>query len=153
MGNQIISMLKASADEDWQGVLAGADVFLGKCKASPFAYALASLAHLTLGDEERGAFHRAMADGLFAAVLGPRDGRSYESAIEVLFIFEEYQILNMRGLRFTQQEFRREGGRFFDVMRAETSESGEEHILYFDVTKMVERRDRRLRPHREKRSD
>jgi hypothetical protein len=138
------SMLDAVNESDWHAVVREASSFLKKCEASPFPHYFASQAYGFLGQEEPAAFHSAMADGLILSILSSKGGRSKKDAIEVLFILEEYEFLRLWGVQFERQELVRSRRRTFDVMHVSEIPGSGKVVMYFDVTRMLASRERRL---------
>ncbi|MFC1799409.1 DUF4919 domain-containing protein [Candidatus Eisenbacteria bacterium] len=137
------SVNEAMYEDDWRGALRAAGRFLQKCMACPAVHAMAADAHHFLGQDEQCKFHAAVAGGLYTAMQASGDGSSEESALKVLYIFEEYQFLGMQGLRVGGQALREIEGRAFDVMSVSASDEPEEREFYFDVTWLVDARKRR----------
>jgi hypothetical protein len=134
---------KCMIEGDWHGALRDIHRFLKKCKACPYVHAVAADAYMHIGQEEQSRFHAAIAGGLYTAMRSPGDGLSEKSAVKVLFIFEEYQLLTMLGFRLDSQAFMETGGRAFDVMTVSKFDGSDKRDFYFDVTWLVASRNRR----------
>jgi len=130
----VVSIDEAAGAGDWSSVLEHVESFMRTCQASPFPHMAASVAFRHLGDEPLQTFHSAAAQGLLAAMLSAGDGLSRKTAIRVLFIFEEYQILSMWGLDCVQQRLKKVGTRSYDIMDVRDAETGQKQSVYFDVT-------------------
>ncbi|MBF0597879.1 DUF4919 domain-containing protein [Faecalibacter rhinopitheci] len=74
---------------------------------------------------------------LLDALFLTGDGKSMETAIDVISARHEYSILNALRLNSTQQSLLHENNRSYDLLETE-NEHGEKLNLYFDVTKPFE---------------
>lgn len=74
---------------------------------------------------------------LLDALFLTGDGKSMETAINVISARHEYSILNALRLNSTQQSLLHENNRSYDLLETE-NEHGEKLNLYFDVTKPFE---------------
>lgn len=74
---------------------------------------------------------------LIAALFLTGDGKSMETAIDVINARHEYSILNVLRLNSTQQSLHHENNRSYDLLKTKNV-NGNEFDLYFDVTKPFE---------------
>lgn len=95
---------------------------------------VAHIAYRETGDTERAAFHRFMADGLLASIKSTKDGKTPETAYEVISVSEEYGLMRSLELRPFKQSLIQDKGHFFDalVVRDKTNQ---ESTVYFNVDK------------------
>jgi len=85
------------------------------------------------GDTEKARKHRDFLEGLKSALLIPGHGTSFEKPIEVLFIEEEYLVLELLGLKWRQQALTDHGGHRFDVLTTHAKAGKPEQDLYFNI--------------------
>jgi hypothetical protein len=109
------------------------------------AHQLVALAYERIGDRVTAATHRRIAEGLVASILQSGDGRSYQTAYQVISIAEEYAILDTLKLEVQAQSLGSHGGRHFDVFQVhpvapglwgfpgEVSPPREPGELYFNI--------------------
>ncbi|MCI0713287.1 MAG: DUF4919 domain-containing protein [Chloroflexi bacterium] len=74
--------------------------------------------------------------GMIEAIYTSGDGKSFESALKVVAVAEEYTLLSLNGLKLKFQQLIEHDGRRFDVLTCtrRNDEDGPEIILYFDIT-------------------
>jgi len=87
-----------------------------------------------LGDREMKAWHEYMTYGLLYSILDGGDGRTPQTAFQVISIGEEYMVLNYLGCQLLRQSLEHIGGHSYDVMEIQ-SEAGDTVKLYFNVDK------------------
>ena len=131
-------MQQALNDKDWPGVLRIVEAGLARnwVRIRPHFYAI--LAHEGLGDARAAAHHRAIMRGLARSIMESGDGQSPATAMVVISIQEEYDVLTILGLQRTRQSLVNEGGRAFDRLDVQDRE-GRESALFFDVTLLLAR--------------
>ena len=99
----------------------------------PEAHLYAADASERVKDKPREDLHVAFARGLHAALTSSGDGRSFETAYHVLFIAEEYYILDgVVRLKHTGQALTVHEGHYFDIHTVETP-GGDEVKIYFNI--------------------
>jgi len=80
-------------------------------------------------------FHHAVAGGFISSIMKSGDGKTRETAYEVLSTHEEYVILKVFGLFLEKQSLLEEGGHRYDVMETRNPETNEKRTIYFNVDK------------------
>jgi hypothetical protein len=83
---------------------------------------------------ERARAHMLRYDGLMQAILASGSGDSADDPIVVLSIRDEYIILDYQDLERGRQSLLRQGRYTLDRMDC-TDEEGQEHIVYFEISK------------------
>lgn len=81
---------------------------------------------------------------VLTAILSTGNGLSMKTATYVLYICDEYAIMNLVGVKRTEQELVHEGKRSFDVLTIDENEYGLEK-LYYDVSVMMDYLDKVLK--------
>ena len=80
-------------------------------------------------------FHEWALKGIAASMIGTDDASSFEKAIKVIDVGEEYFLVRtyLKGKAQTRQSVQQKDGRVYDVIHY-TDEKGEAREAYFDVT-------------------
>ena len=102
------------------------------------AHQIAYLAYRELHIQEEAEFHHKIARGLIQAIFQTGDGKSRETAWEVLSTHEEYVILHVLGLMPGSQSLIRAGKHSFDELEANDPKTGQKVTLYFNIDKPME---------------
>jgi hypothetical protein len=93
------------------------------------------MAHLydQVDEKTRANWHLAFANGLTRSIMDSGDGRSFETAIKVIAIREEYDVIRLLGLRPLRQELVSHEGHRYDVIDVADQEGNPQGQLFFDV--------------------
>lgn len=124
----------AMESKDWNRILQIVNASLEKNYVRMRPHYFAAIAYEHLGDTDRARFHRAFFSGLAQSIVASGDGRSPETAIVVIDVEEEYDVLALRRLKRQSQALVEKGGRHFDRFEVSGADSSESFVLYFDVT-------------------
>lgn len=95
---------------------------------------VAHIAYRETGDTERAAFHRFMADGLLASIKSTKDGKTPETAFEVISVSEEYGLMRSLELRPIKQSLINNNGHFFDALVV-VDKTNQQSTVYFNIDK------------------
>ena len=127
------AMKEALDARDWRAVLEIAETALAQnyVRARPHFWAMT--ANGNLGQAAAAAHHRAVMDGLLRSIVASGDGRTPATAMVVIDVQEEYDVMTFLGVRSRAQSLVREGSRVFDRHAVE-GRDGAESALYFDVS-------------------
>jgi Domain of unknown function (DUF4919) len=128
-------MNAALAQKNWEEALKIADSVLAKNFVEINAHMTAQIAHQELGNAERAQFHKFMVDGLLNSIKSNVDGKSVDSAYEVISINEEYGLIRSLGLRPIRQGLVPNKGHHFDAITVVDPQTGKESVIYFNVDK------------------
>jgi hypothetical protein len=126
-------MWDAFSSQDHQAAMDLALQILEQCPVCPDARFVAYVAsgELDLPQEER--FHRYVMCGLADSILGSGDGKTPETAYQVILIEEEYFVAGVQGQDVQQQALLEENGHAYDVLECVDSTSGAASSMYFNV--------------------
>ncbi|NWG18578.1 MAG: DUF4919 domain-containing protein [Chloroflexi bacterium] len=80
-------------------------------------------------------YHGAFARGLLASIMRV-NGRTFETAFEVISIREEYAVMGVLGLRVTMQRKATHAGKNYDILTAKHPQTGEDLDFYFNIDRM-----------------
>src|SRR5688500_1118682 len=95
---------------------------------------VAHIAYRETGDTERAAFHRFMADGMLASIKSTKDGKTPETAFEVISVSEEYGLMRSMALRPIRQSLIQDKGHFLDALVV-LDRTNQERTVFFNVDK------------------
>ena len=95
---------------------------------------VAHIAYRETGDTERAAFHRFMADGMLASIKSTKDGKTPETAFEVISVSEEYGLMRSMELRPIRQSLIQDKGHFLDALVV-LDRTNQESTVFFNVDK------------------
>src|SRR5262245_42310641 len=84
--------------KDFEGTLKVAERVLLQCYIEPNAHMVSAIAHEQLGNREQAQYHRFIANGLLRSILSKGDGKTAETAYEVIDIIEEYAVFHSMNL-------------------------------------------------------
>jgi hypothetical protein len=102
------------------------------------AHMVASIAHQQLGNPARAAFHRAVADGLLRVIMAKGDGKTPETAWEVIDVSEEYAVMRALNVTLRSQSLQMNPtGPKVDVLSVTDNRTKEERTLHFNVDRSM----------------
>lgn len=76
-----------------------------------------------------------MADGLLNSIKSSVDGKSPQTAFEVISVNEEYGLIRSLNLRPIGQALAMDNGHFYDAMKVVDPQTNQESTLYFNIDK------------------
>lgn len=88
------------------------------------------------GRTERADWHRAFIAGMINAIMNSGHGLTYDRAFRVVHVREEYEILNILGVRVLERALVEHAGRRYDAFRVNTKQ-GRPVTIHFDVEVMM----------------
>ena len=127
-------MNAALNQKNYEEALKIAETVLAKNFVEINAHITAQIAYQETGNTERAQFHKFMVDGLLNSIKGKNDGKSVDTAFEVISINEEYGLIRSLGLRPIKQGLVQEKGHSYDAITVVDPE-GKESTLYFNIDK------------------
>lgn len=93
------------------------------------AHHLAATAYERIGDQVTAANHRKIARGLVGSILQSGNGRSFETAFQVITIAEEYAVLEMLHIKPGSKSLCHHQGHHFDVFQVSPASPDERDSL------------------------
>ncbi len=99
------------------------------------AHQISFLAYREMHIQEEAEFHLRISLGLIKAFFQTGDGKSRETAWEMLSTHEEYVILHVLGLKKDKQTLIQAGKHSFDELEASNPKTGQKVTLYFNIDK------------------
>ena len=127
-------MNAALNQKNYEEALRIAETVLAKNFVEINAHITAQIAYQETGNAERAQFHKFMVEGLLNSIKGKNDGKSVDTAYEVISINEEYGLIRSLGLRPIKQGLVQEKGHSYDAITVVDPE-GKESTLYFNIDK------------------
>jgi tetratricopeptide (TPR) repeat protein len=102
------------------------------------AHMTLDMAYEELGEQEKAAFYYLIAYGLIQSILASGDGKTPETAYQVIAVSEEYVITDVLGYKVAQQVLLDIEGSSYDELKVIDRETDEEMTLYFNVDILME---------------
>jgi hypothetical protein len=98
------------------------------------AQMMCAMAYKKLGDTEKAKFHHEVAAGLLQSIMANSDGRTKDSAFEVVCTAEEYVVVSVMGLpRLGDQALIAGKPHSYDLLTREDPKSGKRVQVYFKI--------------------
>jgi len=136
--DELKAMYGAYHRGDYQEALKHSQQLLARCYLDIDAHQVAFLANREMHVEEEAEFHHRIAHGLIQAIFQTGDGKTAETAWEVLTVHEEYIILGVLGLQPGSQSLVHKGKHNYDVLEPTDPKTHEKVTLYFNIDKPME---------------
>ena len=127
------AMMAALNSKNYADAIKNADVVLSGDYVDMDAHFVEYIAHRELKNEDLAEFHKFVLQGLLDSITHSGDGRSPETAYQVIAVHEEYVVLRFMGLMPSKQSLSEKNGHSFDVMEAVNPKSSEKVTLYFNI--------------------
>ena len=123
---------------DFPTALQTAETVLQRNYVEINAHMVASIANEQLGNVPRAQFHKSVADGLLRVVMSKGDGKTPETAYEVIDISEEYAVMRALNLTMKGQGLSMPpNGPKVDSLTVVDNRTKEERVLYFNVDRSM----------------
>src|ERR1035441_8816571 len=110
------AMMSALNSKNYADALKNADRVLASDYVDMDAHFAEYIAYRELKDEEQAEFHKLVLQGLLDSIMHPGDGKSFETAFQVIQVHEEYVVLRFMGLMPSKQSMAEKNGHSYDVM-------------------------------------
>lgn len=120
---------------DYAGAVKTAEAILEKNFVDLNAHMVAYIAHRETKNEEKAKYHRDIAEGLLNSIKATGDGKSPETAFEVISISEEYAMFRALGVRAIKQSLVQEKGHSYDAVVVVDPRTNQQTTYYFNVDK------------------
>lgn len=127
------AMMSALNSKNYADALKNADRVLASDYVDMDAHFAEYIAYRELKNEEQAEFHKLVLQGLLDSIMYPGDGKSFETAFQVIQVHEEYVVLRFMGLMPSKQSMSEKNGHSYDVMEAVNPKSNEKVTLYFNI--------------------
>lgn len=127
------AMTGALNSKKYDEALKNADVVLDGDYADMDAHFVEYIANRELHRTEQAEFHKYVLQGLLDSITHSGDGKSFETAYEVITVHEEYVILRFMGLMPSKQSTSEKNGHSYDVLENVNPKTNEKVTLYFNI--------------------
>jgi Domain of unknown function (DUF4919) len=130
----LIAMRRASQSHDYKQAAKIAEKLIAEGFPNIEAHAICAAAYAALNDPEKAKFHQTVTSGLIRSIMATGDGKSKESAFEVIGTQEEHVILSVLGLPpFGKQALMPGKPHSYDVIEVDDPKSGQKTSVYFNI--------------------
>ncbi len=136
--DELKAMYGAYHRGDYKEALKHSQQLLAKCYLDIDAHQVAFLANREMHVDEEAEFHHRIAHGLIQAIFQTGDGKTAETAWQVLTVHEEYVVLGVLGLQPGSQSLVHKGKHSYDVLEPTDPKTHEKVTLYFNIDKPME---------------
>jgi len=128
------SMWAALKEKDFHDAIKNADVVLGADYADMDAHYVEYVAYRELKQTDLSDVHNFIFRGLLKSISDSGDGRTPETAFQVIEVHEEYVFLHSRGVALPKQQSLVQGkGHSYDKVVFDDPDNGQQTVLYFNV--------------------
>lgn len=127
------AMTAALNAKNYEETLKNADIVLDGNYADMDAHFAEYIANRELHRSEQAEFHKYVLQGLLDSITHSGDGKTFESAYEVIAVHEEYVILRFMGLMPSKQSTSEKIGHSYDVLETMNPKTNEKVTLYFNI--------------------
>jgi hypothetical protein len=111
-----------------------ADALIEKGFVNIEAHVISSQAYMALNQPEKAQFHHDVAAGLLHSILSTGDGKTKESAFEVIGTFEEHVVMAVLGLPPLGPQALIPGKpHSYDILKVKDPKTGQEVSVYFNI--------------------
>lgn len=127
------AMTAALNAKKFDEAIKNADAILAADYADMDAHLGEYIAYRGLQNSEQADFHKFVLKGLLDSIAKSADGKSFETAFEVIEVDEEYVLLRFMGLMPSKQSTSEKNGHSFDVLETVNPKTNEKVTLYFNI--------------------
>ena len=127
------TMWAALNSKDFATVIKNADTVLASDYVDMDAHFAEYVAHRELNEADLATFHKFVFDGLLKSITDSGDGKTPETAFQVIEVHEEYVLLRFMGAGLPDQSLLHKNGHSYDEMKYEDLTSKQEVTIYFNV--------------------
>jgi hypothetical protein len=127
------AMMTALNSKNYADALRNADIVLASDYVDMDAHFVEYIADRELKNQDQAEFHKFILQGLLDSITHSGDGKSFETAFQVIQVHEEYVVLRFMGLMPSKQSMAEKNGHSYDVMETVNTKSNEKVTLYFNI--------------------
>jgi len=130
----VVAMRRASQSHDYQNAAKIAEKLIADGFPNIEAHAVCAAAYKELGQPDKAAFHHAVVSGLIRSIMSTGDGKTKETAFEVIGTQEEHVILSVLGLPpFGRQSLIAGKPHSYDLIEVNDPKGGQKVLVYFNI--------------------
>jgi hypothetical protein len=131
---QIISMRQSLQSKEYANAAAAAEAVIAHGFVNIEAHVVGAQAYEGLNDTERAKFHHDVAASLIRSIMATGDGKSKETAFEVIGTFEEYVIMDVLGLPpLGKQSLFPGKPNSYDLLEVTDPRTGQKVSVFFNI--------------------
>lgn len=131
---QTKAMWSELRDKNYDAAIKNAEIVLKADYADMDAHYVEYVAYRELKNSELSDIHQFIFHGLLKSITDSGDGKSPDTAFQVIAVHEEYVLLHTMGVALPkQQSLLQDKGHSFDKITFDDPQSGEEKSIYFNV--------------------
>jgi hypothetical protein len=128
------AMTAALNSKDFHGAIRNADAVLASHYVDMDAHFTEYIANRELNDTDKADFHKFVLQGLLKSITDFGDGKTPETAFQVIQVHEEYVLLRFMGVGLPEsQSLLHKNGHSYDEIKFKDPKSGQSVTLYFNV--------------------
>jgi len=128
------AMTTALNSKDFQGAIKNADVVLASNYVDMDAHLAEYIANRELNATGKADFHKFVLQALLKSITDFGDGKTPETAFQVIQVHEEYVLLRFMGVGLPEsQSLLHKSGHSYDEIKFKDPKSGDPVTLYFNV--------------------
>jgi len=128
------AMYAALNEKDFQSAVKHADNVLAADYVDMDAHFVEYIANRELRVADKADFHKFVVQGLLKSITDSGDGKSPETAYQVIEVHEEYVVLRFMGVGLPKsQSYLHKNGHAYDEIKFKDPHSGQEATIYFNV--------------------
>jgi len=128
------SMMEALRAKDFDGAVKNAEAVLGGDYVDMDAHFAEYIAFRELKDQEKADFHQFVLKGLLKSITDSGDGKSPQTAFQVIEVHEEYVLLHFMGIGLPKsQTLLHKDGHSYDEIKFDDPATKREVVLFFNV--------------------
>ncbi|MGO4880603.1 MAG: DUF4919 domain-containing protein [Bryobacteraceae bacterium] len=130
----LMTMRRAFAAKDYDQARKSAEALIDKGFPNIEAHVIAARAYTELGDSAKAKLHHEISMALIHSILSTGDGKTQETAFEVIGTFEEYTIMSVLGLpRSASQALITGKPHSYDRLEVNDPKTGEKVAVFFNI--------------------
>jgi hypothetical protein len=128
------TMFTSFTAKDYGKAIKSAEIVLAANYVDMDAHFVEYVAHRELQHSDQAEFHKFVLDGLLRSITSSGDGKTPETALQVIEVHEEYVLLRFMGVGLPEsQSLLHQGGHSYDQIKFKDPKSGKDSVLYFNV--------------------
>jgi hypothetical protein len=130
----LVSMRRSIQAKEYGNALKTAEAMIGRGFVNIEAHMICSQAYEAKNNSEKAKFHHDIAMSLIRSILATGDGKTKETAFEVIGTFEEYLILRVLGLAgFPSQSVIPGKPHSYDLLEVSDPRTGQKVSVFFNI--------------------
>jgi hypothetical protein len=128
------AMMAALNSKDFRGAIRNADIVLTSSYVDMDAHFAEYIANRELSATDKAEFHKFVFQALLKSITDSGDGKTPETAFQVIQVHEEYVLLRFMGIGLPEsQSLLHKNGHSYDEIKFKDPKSGQAVTLYFNV--------------------